>query len=102
MADTSFFGIRWLQIMGEETPSDPMLEVGAAAARPLALVAAAFEDISRMIDGDDDGEDPCDLRLAPFSSACSLVTVLFGCLGFAFKFAELEYASKVSQLVAIS
>lgn len=92
MADTSFFGIRWLQIMGEETPSDPTLEVGAAAARPLALVAAAFEDLSRMIDGD----GPCDLRLAPFYSACSLVTVLFGCLGFAFKFAELEYASKVS------
>ncbi|KAG6498797.1 ACD11 homolog protein-like [Zingiber officinale] len=86
--------------MGEETPSDPALEVGAAAARPLAVVAAAFEDISRMIDGD--GEGPCDLRLAPFSSACSLVTVLFGCLGFAFKFAELEYSSKVNDLIEAS
>ncbi|XP_074577383.1 ACD11 homolog protein-like [Curcuma longa] len=86
--------------MGEEPPSDLAADGAAAPARPLAVVASAFEGISRMIDCDSDGSG--DLRLAPFSNACSLVTVLFGCLGLAFKFAELEYASKVNDLIEAS
>lgn len=42
------------------------------------------------------------LRLDAFCSACTHVSVLFGCLGFAFKFAEMEYVSKVRDLVEAS
>ncbi|XP_010444898.2 PREDICTED: ACD11 homolog protein [Camelina sativa] len=38
------------------------------------------------------------MRLDDFCSACSHVPVLFNCLGFAFKFAEMEYVAKVKDL----
>lgn len=56
---------------------------------PLSAVADAFEDLSAAVKANDD------LDLKSFCEACSLVSVLFGCLGTAFKFAELEYCSKV-------
>lgn len=60
---------------------------------PLSAVADAFEDLSAVVNsGSFDG----DLDLKSFCDACSLVSVLFGCLGTAFKFAELEYCSKVN------
>ncbi|XP_047307213.1 ACD11 homolog protein-like [Impatiens glandulifera] len=65
--------------------------------RPLSAVAEAFEDLSKMVN--DAGTSPGELRLKPFCDACSLVSVLFGCLGMAFRFAELEYVSKVHNLV---
>ncbi|TVU02277.1 hypothetical protein EJB05_52232 [Eragrostis curvula] len=37
-----------------------------------------------------------------FSGACSNVSVLFGCLGIAFKFAEMDYVAKVNDLVEAS
>ncbi|KAK9903805.1 hypothetical protein M0R45_000915 [Rubus argutus] len=36
--------------------------------------------------------------LDTFCEACSLVSILFSCLGLAFKFAEMEYVSKVNDL----
>ncbi|KAM0054479.1 putative glycolipid transfer protein [Helianthus debilis subsp. tardiflorus] len=39
-----------------------------------------------------------ELRLKPFCDACSLISVLFGSLEITFKFAELEYTSKVNDL----
>lgn len=60
---------------------------------PLSAMADAFEELSAVVKakGFDD-----DLDLKTFCDACSLVSVLFGTLGIAFKFAELEYVSKVS------
>ncbi|KAL8549434.1 hypothetical protein ACS0TY_008316 [Phlomoides rotata] len=67
--------------------------------RPLSAVADAFEELSAVVKakGFDD-----DLDLKTFCDACSLVSILFGCLGIAFKFAELEYVSKVSDLTEAS
>lgn len=62
-----------------------------ATVTPLAAIAESFEVLANWI-GD---RSSSDLRLRPFSDACSLVSVLFNCLGIAFKFAELEYVSKV-------
>ncbi|RZC70260.1 hypothetical protein C5167_033395 [Papaver somniferum] len=65
---------------------------------PLSLIAEAFEELARTIKS----KDFQDLRLGTFSEACSLVSVLFGCLGIAFKFAEMEYVAKVQDLVQAS
>lgn len=67
------------------------LKVVDANATPLTAVAEAFEQLARFIQSDDRN-----LRLSTFGNACSLVSVLFGCLGFAFKFAEIEYVAKVT------
>ncbi|XP_047941513.1 ACD11 homolog protein-like [Salvia hispanica] len=62
---------------------------------PLSAVADAFEDLCATVNaGSFDG----DLDLKSFCDACSLVSVLFTCLGTAFKFAELEYGAKVGGL----
>ncbi|KAI3778938.1 hypothetical protein L2E82_08328 [Cichorium intybus] len=61
----------------------------------LSLIADAFEEISDLIKNDNVNDE---LRLKPFCDACSLVSVLFGSLGIAFKFAEMEYTSKVRDL----
>lgn len=58
---------------------------------PLKEVAVAFEELARGMEADD-GE----LRLAPFGETCALVSVLFSSLGMAFRFAEIEYVTKVS------
>lgn len=59
---------------------------------PLAAVADAFEELSAVLKAKGLNHD---LDLKTFCDACSLVSVLFGCLGIAFKFAEMEYVSKV-------
>ncbi|RWR79620.1 Glycolipid transfer protein domain-containing protein [Cinnamomum micranthum f. kanehirae] len=64
---------------------------------PLSVVANAFEELARSIES-----GSRDLQLAQFSAACSLVSVLFGCLGMAFKFAEIEYVAKVQDLLEAS
>lgn len=69
-----------------------------ATVTPLAAIAEAFEVLANWVDDCSSS----DLRLRPFSDACSLVSVLFNCLGIAFKFAELEYVSKVHDLVEAS
>ncbi|KAF8389780.1 hypothetical protein HHK36_024299 [Tetracentron sinense] len=55
----------------------------------LSVIAEAFEELSNSIATSSD-----DLRLLPFTDACSLVSLLFGFLGIAFKFAELKYVCK--------
>ncbi|KAF8378461.1 hypothetical protein HHK36_029801 [Tetracentron sinense] len=60
------------------------------AGTPLSVIAEAFEELSNSISTSSD-----DLLLGPLTNACSLVSVLFGYLGIAFKFAELEYVCKV-------
>lgn len=66
--------------------------------RPLRQIAEAFKELqSAIISGNADNND-VDVRLAAFSHACSLVSVLFRCLGMAFKFAEMDYVAKVDNL----
>ncbi|XP_023768269.1 ACD11 homolog protein [Lactuca sativa] len=62
----------------------------------LSLISDAFEELSDLIKKDNGVS--IELRLKPFCDACSLVSVLFGSLGIAFKFAEMEYTSKVRDL----
>ena len=42
--------------------------------------------------------DGGELRLAPFGDTCALVSVLFSSLGMAFRFAKIEYVTKVSAI----
>ncbi|GKA62712.1 ACD11 homolog protein-like protein [Tanacetum coccineum] len=68
---------------------------------PLSSIAKAFEEISDLIQKGvvvDGKEGAVDLKLKPFCEACTLVSVLFGCLGIAFKFAEMEYTAKIPGL----
>eukprot|EP01018_Ginkgo_biloba_P031072 Gb_25051 [translate_table: standard] len=65
--------------------------------KPLRQIAEAFEDLASVLNS---GRD--DLQVAPFSRACSLVSILFGCLGVAFKFAEMDYVAKVRDLTEAS
>ncbi|XP_051122222.1 ACD11 homolog protein [Andrographis paniculata] len=62
---------------------------------PLSGVADAFEELSTIMK--EHGFE-YDLDLKTFCNACSLVSTLFGSLGRAFKFAEMEYCSKVNDL----
>ncbi|CAN8243951.1 unnamed protein product [Cochlearia groenlandica] len=75
---------------------------------PLSVITNAFEDLSDLLNPT--WQKPCEinddedigLSLDAFCSACTHVSVLFGCLGFAFKFAEMEYVSKVKGLMEAS
>ncbi|KAF3777263.1 Accelerated cell death 11 [Nymphaea thermarum] len=61
--------------------------------KPLRQIAEAFKGLSTIIESQN-----LDVDVAAFSRACSLVSVLFGLLGFAFKFAEMDYVAKVDDL----
>ncbi|XP_077236140.1 ACD11 homolog protein-like [Tasmannia lanceolata] len=77
--------------MGEE--EDKFEDAGTH----LSVIADAFEELSRtIVPGSED------LRLAKFINTCSLVSILFSCLGIAFKFAEMEYVAKVRDLMEAS
>ncbi|KAK1374579.1 GLTP domain-containing protein [Heracleum sosnowskyi] len=70
----------------------------AGAGTSLAKIAGSFEELSETLESSLDSDSDYDLRLKPFCEACTLVSVLFGCLGIAFKFAEMEYTAKVRGL----
>ncbi|XP_059668456.1 accelerated cell death 11 [Cornus florida] len=70
--------------------------------RPLRKIAEAFKDLSNTVNSQTLDVGVVDLELAPFSRACSLVSPLFGCLGIAFKFAEMDYVAKVDDLAEAS
>ncbi|KAA8529181.1 hypothetical protein F0562_034020 [Nyssa sinensis] len=72
---------RWMKKTRSQTPPERL-------SLPLP---DAFEELSQLVKST--GSD--DLCLKPFCDASSLVSVLFGYLGIAFKFAELEYVSKL-------
>ncbi|KAK9281046.1 hypothetical protein L1049_003938 [Liquidambar formosana] len=61
--------------------------------RPLKNIAEAFSDLAAIVNS-----QTVDVEVASFSHACSFVSPLLGCLGFAFKFAETDYVSKVGDL----
>lgn len=60
--------------------------------QPLTSIVEAFEKLAKILDS---RQEEGDLNLDTFCKACSLVSILFSCLGLAFKFAEMEYVSKV-------
>ncbi|CAK9142869.1 unnamed protein product [Ilex paraguariensis] len=68
--------------------------------KPLPKIADAFKELANTIHSQT--PDHAQLELGPFSSACSLVSPLFRCLGIAFKFAELDYVAKVDDLMEAS
>lgn len=72
----------------------------AGSGTPLSAIANSFEELSAIVKSS--GDSDYDLRLKPFCDACSLVSILFGCLGITFKFAELEYTSKVIHNFSLS
>ena len=58
---------------------------------PLSTIAEAFEDLAKLV-----SSERGHLRLDTFCDSCSPIAILFSSLGLAFKFAELEFVSKVS------
>ncbi|XWS69782.1 hypothetical protein CRYUN_Cryun04dG0208200 [Craigia yunnanensis] len=70
-----------------------------ATKTPLSAIVQALEELSEFLGCQMKVEE---LRLDTFCDACSLVSVLFSCLGLAFKFAEMEYVAKVRDLVEAS
>ncbi|XWS40428.1 hypothetical protein CRYUN_Cryun18bG0140000 [Craigia yunnanensis] len=65
--------------------------------KTLRKIADAFKELAATVNS-----QTADMEVAPFSSACSFVSPLFGCLGIAFKFAEMDYVSKVDDLAEAS
>ncbi|XP_031273954.1 accelerated cell death 11-like [Pistacia vera] len=65
--------------------------------KPLRKIAEAFNELAATVNS-----QTADVELAPFSHASSLVSPLFGCLGIAFKFAEMDYVAKVDNLAVAS
>nr|ADE77180.1 unknown [Picea sitchensis] len=65
--------------------------------RPLRQIAEAFEELALALKSGSG-----DIQLAPFCRACSRVSVLFGYLGIAFKFAEKDFVDKIQSLTEAS
>ncbi|KAL0011818.1 hypothetical protein SO802_006926 [Lithocarpus litseifolius] len=66
--------------------------------KPLRQISEAFRELEATVNS----QTPDDVKVASFSRACSLISPLFGCLGIAFKFAEMDYVAKVNDLVEAS
>ncbi|OIV91909.1 hypothetical protein TanjilG_17901 [Lupinus angustifolius] len=67
--------------------------------KTLVKIAVAFDSLATVAADSNNGAA---VEVAPFSHACSLVSPLFGCLGIAFKFAEMDYVAKVKDLAEAS
>ncbi|XP_010551276.2 PREDICTED: ACD11 homolog protein [Tarenaya hassleriana] len=89
---------------------DAVSNVARARTR-LSVITEAFEDLAGILNSrrkvrrmgcGASEEEEMGLRLDAFCSACAHVSVLFECLGLAFKFAEMEYVSKVRNLIEAS
>ncbi|XVE94226.1 hypothetical protein REPUB_Repub01dG0263500 [Reevesia pubescens] len=65
--------------------------------KTLRKIADSFKELAATVNS-----QTADMEVAPFSRACSFVSPLFGCLGIAFKFAEMDYVAKVDDLVEVS
>ncbi|XP_006650688.1 accelerated cell death 11 [Oryza brachyantha] len=68
--------------------------------KPLRRIAASFEELEAVAKQQQPG--PGAMEVGAFARACSNVSVLFGCLGIAFKFAEMDYVAKVDDLLEAS
>ncbi|XWS67444.1 hypothetical protein CRYUN_Cryun04dG0006900 [Craigia yunnanensis] len=65
--------------------------------KTLRKIADAFKELVATVNS-----QTADMEVAPVSRACSFVSPLFGCLGIAFKFAEMDYVAKVDDLAKAS
>jgi len=65
--------------------------------KPLRVIGEAFDKLAAVLMAENH-----DLGVAQFSEAASLLSILFGCLGIAFRFAEVDYAAKVRDLMEAS
>ncbi|XWS62387.1 hypothetical protein CRYUN_Cryun06bG0006300 [Craigia yunnanensis] len=65
--------------------------------KTLRKIADAFKELAATVNS-----QTADMEVTPFSRACSFVSPLFGCLGIAFKFAEMDYVAKVDDLAKAS
>ncbi|CAM6096580.1 unnamed protein product [Calypogeia fissa] len=74
----------------EENSSTPLKEISEA-------FAGLAADVSRAKSSSVHSEQ---VQVAKFANACDRISVLFGCLGIAFKFAEKDYVAKVKDLQA--
>ncbi|XP_057971334.1 accelerated cell death 11 [Malania oleifera] len=63
----------------------------------LRKIADAFKGLAATVNS-----ETSEVEVALFAHACSLVSPLFGCLGIAFKFAEMDYVAKVDDLAVAS
>jgi hypothetical protein len=89
----------------EDGQNEPMKMDGVAAeaerfsdgsATPLSSMVEAFEELARLLKSHKEvPKEEVRLHLGTFCDTCSWFSVLFGCLGIAFKFAELEYVTRV-------
>lgn len=68
----------------------------------LSLIVGSFEELAKLLNSRNGRGCKTDLRLDVFCEACSLVSVLFNCLGLAFKFARMEYVTKVLTFLSSS
>lgn len=67
---------------------------------PLSAIAEAFEELAKKVN--ERKNEQQHIRLDIFCETASLVSILFRCLGLAFKFAEMEYVAKLHGLVEAS
>lgn len=65
--------------------------------KPVRKIAQSFKELAAAVNS-----QTADVEVAPFSHACSLVFPLLGCLGIAFKFAEMDFVPKVRDLADAS
>lgn len=73
--------------------------------RPLQQIAVAFSELAANVKDQQQHkqeEKEENLRVASFAGASSYVSILFGSLGIAFKFAERDYVSKVHDLTKVA
>ena len=70
--------------------------MGDLGEKPLQNISESFKALAANINSGN-----TTVEVAPFSRACSFISPLFGCLGIAFKFAEMDYVAKVFLSVSI-
>ncbi|ONI31380.1 hypothetical protein PRUPE_1G309200 [Prunus persica] len=80
---------------------DGMAMAESTSTPPLTSIVEAFEELGKFLQSQQQQQQQ-KLSLDTFCQASSLVSILFSCLGLAFKFAEMEYVSKVDDLVEAS
>ncbi|KAG8639101.1 hypothetical protein MANES_14G101000v8 [Manihot esculenta] len=93
------------QLVLQDSSITAAAEPNASGQTPLSAIVDAFEDLAKLlksITDQDNDVDRGELQLDVFCDSCSPVSVLFSCLGLAFKFAESEYVAKVASLVDAS
>lgn len=78
---------------------DGMAMAESTSTPPLTSIVEAFEELDKFLQSQPQQQQR--LSLDTFCQASSLVSILFSCLGLAFKFAEMEYVSKVPFLSSI-